>query len=117
MTKENIKAIMNRPINNDYTISSTEVAQMIGKEHSKLLKEIRRYKEQIAEANFDLGGEAKIGFTDFFSESTYITSQNKELPCYNVTKKGCEFIANKLTGVKGAIFTAKYINRFLVSVD
>ena len=29
-----------------------------------------------------------------------------------VTKKGCEFIAHKLTGVKGAEFTAKYIDRF-----
>lgn len=112
MTKENMKAIMNRPINNDYTISSTEVAQMIGKEHSKLLKDIRRYKEQIAEANFDLGGEAKIGFTDFFVESTYVTEQNKEMPSYNITRKGCEFIANKLTGTKGTMFTAKFINRF-----
>lgn len=33
-------------------------------------------------------------------------------PCFNVTKKGCEFIAHKLTGIKETIFTAKYINRF-----
>lgn len=86
------------------TITSLEVAEMVEKDHKNLLKDIRRYSEQL--------GEGKIELTDFFSESTYITSQNKELPCYNVTKKGCEFIANKLTGVKGAIFTAKYINRF-----
>lgn len=48
----------------------------------------------------------------FFKESTYRTSQNKEQPCYLVTKKGCEFIAHKLTGIKGAEFTAKYIERF-----
>lgn len=29
-----------------------------------------------------------------------------------VTKKGCEFIAHKLTGQKGTEFTARYINRF-----
>ena len=34
------------------------------------------------------------------------------MPCYDVTKKGCEFIAHKLTGVKGTAFTARYINRF-----
>ena len=34
------------------------------------------------------------------------------MPCYLVTKKGCEFIAHKLTGQKGTEFTAKYINRF-----
>ena len=30
-------------------------------------------------------------------ESTYVTEQNKTMPCFDVTKKGCEFIANKLT--------------------
>ena len=39
-------------------------------------------------------------------------SQNKTQPCYNVTHKGCEFIANKLTGIKGTEFTARYVNRF-----
>ena len=112
MTKENIKAIMNRPINNDYTISSTEVAQMIGKEHSKLLKDIRRYKEQIAEANFGLGDESKISLVDFFTETTYMDANNQLRPSYNITRKGCEFIANKLTGTKGTMFTAKFINRF-----
>lgn len=57
-------------------------------------------------------GEAKIGHSDFFRESTYRSEQNKEIPCYRITKKGCEFIAHKLTGTKGTIFTARYINRF-----
>lgn len=34
------------------------------------------------------------------------------MPCFLVTKKGCEFIAHKLTGQKGTEFTARYINRF-----
>lgn len=34
------------------------------------------------------------------------------MPCFMVTKKGCEFIAHKLTGQKGTEFTARYINRF-----
>lgn len=88
----------------EQTLDSREVAEMVDKEHSKLLKDIRRYIGQF--------GEAKIGFTDFFRESTYKTGQNKELPCYRITKKGCEFIAHKLTGTKGTIFTARYINRF-----
>ena len=44
-------------------------------------------------------GEGKIPFSDFFTESTYITEQNKTMPCFMVTKKGCEFIAHKLTGL------------------
>ena len=85
-------------------IDSREVARLVGKEHKKLLRDIRRYCEQL--------GEAKIGLTDFFTESTYITEQNKVAPCYLVTKKGCEFIAHKLTGQKGSEFTARYIDRF-----
>ena len=88
----------------NYTLSSIEVAEMVEKEHSKLLRDIRKYCEQL--------GEAKIGFTDFFIKSTYITEQNKTMPCFLVTKKGCEFIAHKLTGKKGTEFTARYINRF-----
>ena len=34
------------------------------------------------------------------------------LACFMVTKKGCEFIAHRLTGIKGTEFTVKYINRF-----
>ena len=85
-------------------LTSLEVAQMVGKEHKGLLRDIRRYCEQL--------GESKIALTDFFSESTYTTAQNKTVPCYLVTKKGCEFIAHKLTGQKGTEFTARYINRF-----
>lgn len=88
----------------EQTITSIEVAEMVGKTHANLLKDIRRYCNQLGEVNID--------FSDFFKESTYCTEQKKELPCYDVTKKGCEFIAHKLTGVKGTAFTARYINRF-----
>lgn len=85
-------------------LDSREVAEMIGKAHNKLMRDIRDYIDQL--------GESKIGHTDFFSESTYTTAQNKVLPRYLITKEGCEFIAHKLTGVKGTEFTAKYIKRF-----
>ena len=49
---------------------------------------------------------------DFFLESSYADTTGRELPCFQVTRKGCEFIANKLTGQKGTLFTAAYIDRF-----
>ena len=94
------------------TITSMEVAQMIEKDHAKLLRDIHRYINQIEKINETKTGQSKIGFTDFFIESTYITSQNKIQPCYNITHKGCEFIANKLIGIKGTEFTARYVTRF-----
>lgn len=88
----------------NYALSSREVAEMVDKTHSDLLKDIRRYVGQLAEGNIPLG--------DFFTESTYLDTNGQSRPCYLVTKKGCEFIAHKLTGQKGTEFTARYINRF-----
>lgn len=89
---------------NNQTLDSREVAEMVGKEHSNLMKDIRRYIEQ--------SNEVKIDLVDFFQESSYQDVKGEIRPCFEVTRKGCEFIANKLTGVKGTEFTAKYINRF-----
>lgn len=86
------------------TITSMEVAEMVNKNHADLLRDIKRYVSQMT--------ESKIALSEFFKESTYKDSTGRTLPCYNVTKKGCEFIAHKLTGVKGTEFTAKYINKF-----
>lgn len=85
-------------------ITSIEVAGMVGKDHNKLLRDIRNYVSQL--------NQSKIGFVEFFTESSYKDSKGELRPCYNVTKKGCEFIAHKLTGTKGTEFTARYINRF-----
>lgn len=42
----------------EQTLDSREVAGMVEKDHNKLLRDIRRYVEQL--------GEAKIGHSDFF---------------------------------------------------
>ncbi len=88
----------------EQSISSIEVAEMVDKKHKNLLADIRGYASELAELKIQPG--------DFFRESTYKDANNQSRPCYDVTKKGCEFIAHKLTGVKGTEFTAKYINRF-----
>ena len=85
-------------------LTSQEVAEMVGKEHGKLIRDIRRYSEHLT--------EAKIGFSEYWKEGTYKDITGRQLPSFSITKKGCEFIAHKMTGVKGTAFTAKYINRF-----
>jgi len=97
---------------NTETITSMEVAQMINKEHRFLLRDIRRYLNQIDKINNEKSNQCKIAPVDFFIDSTYIDSKGEIRPCYNVTHKGCEFIANKLTGIKGTEFTARYVTRF-----
>ena len=95
---------MNQLTKAELTLDSREVAEMVEKNHSHLLRDIETYRNYL--------GESNIGFTDFFIPSEYISSQNKKLTKYDITKKGCEFIAHKLTGQKGTLFTATYINKF-----
>ncbi|MEK4121966.1 phage regulatory protein/antirepressor Ant [Lysinibacillus sp. FSL K6-0102] len=83
---------------------SRDVADMVEKEHKHLMRDIRGYIEILGKSNF--------GLSDFFIESTYKSSQNKDLPCYLLTKKGCDMVANKLTGEKGVLFTAAYVTKF-----
>ena len=91
------------------TLDSREVAEMVEKNHKDLLRDIRGYIEIMQEA--DEISQRKIAPSDFFIESTF-GNRGKQYPCFLVTKKGCEFIANKLTGEKGTKFTALYVTRF-----
>lgn len=83
---------------------SREVAKMIGKDHSHLMRDITGYIEIL--------NQSKIGFVEFFTKSSYQDAKGEFRPCYSITKKGCEFVANKLTGEKGILFTAAYVNAF-----
>ena len=71
----------------------------------RLIHDIKRYVEV-------LESSPTLSPTDFFVESIYKDSFNRERPCYLITKKGCEMIGNKLTGEKGILFTATYVERF-----
>jgi len=92
--------------NGAYVADSRDVAVMVGKTHCDLLKDIRRYA-QILER------EREISFSECFIEKIYTVKGNKRTyPYFLVTKKGCEMVANKLTGKKGVLFTATYVNKF-----
>ena len=93
-----------RILENKTTLDSREVAEMIGKNHSDLLRDITRY------SNYFNG--SKVALVKFFQKSQYLDSKGEKRKNYKITRKGCEFLAHKLTGRKGSIFTALYINRF-----
>lgn len=98
------------------TIPSTEVAKMMERSHGDVLK--------MLEGQVDKNGKTKIvGIIptltkgelpplDYFIESTYMDAKGENRKCYECTKMGCEMLANKMTGEKGIIFTAKYVKRF-----
>lgn len=90
-------------------VDSREVAEMIGKEHKNLLRDIAGYIETMTKS--DKISQLKIEPSDFFIESTF-ENRGKQYPCYLLAKKGCDMVANKMTGEKGVLFTAAYITAF-----
>lgn len=83
------------------TRDSREVAEMVEKRHDHLMRDIETYVMYIEEMD-----APKVWAVDFFTESAYIDAKGETRKCYLITKRGCEMIANKLTGAKGVQFTA-----------
>lgn len=63
------------------TMSSLEIAELTGKPHNDVLKDIRR-----------ILAEAEIGEGEF--SRSYLSAQNKELPCYNLPRRECDLVVS-----------------------
>nr|DAG39531.1 MAG TPA: hypothetical protein [Bacteriophage sp.] len=85
-------------------VESRQVAAAIDKPHNDLMKSIRNYCDVLNAGDFSL--------VDFFIPSTYKDGKGETRPCYLLTKKGCDMVANKMTGEKGVLFTAAYVTAF-----
>lgn len=96
------------------TITTLEIAEMMETEHWKVLRKLEGQEKEGKHIRgyIEVLGDNKIVVTDYFIKATYRTEQNKELPCYEVTRLGCDFLANKSTGEKGVLFTARYVKKF-----
>ncbi|AJD92060.1 hypothetical protein JMA_27430 [Jeotgalibacillus malaysiensis] len=86
---------------------SRDIAEMIGKEHKNLLRDIKGYVNILIGSNL-----SSVNANHFFIQSTYKDANGREQPCYLLTKKGCDMVANKMTGEKGVLFTAAYTTQF-----
>lgn len=96
-----------------YVTTSMEVAEMVGKLHKNLLRDIEGYINDLTALSEDNEfNQLNFEPVDFFIKSSYVDDKGETRPCYLITKKGCEFIAHKLTGKKGTLFTAAYITAF-----
>lgn len=89
---------------NQLVTDSREVAEMVERQHKELMRDIRHYCEVL--------NERKIAPVDFFIESTYMDNKGEARPCFLITRKGCDMVANKMTGEKGIVFTAQYVTQF-----
>lgn len=88
-----------------FTINSREVAIMTDVRHSDLLRSISGYIQVLE--------NAELRSQDFFIPSIYkVEGNNKNFSCFELTRKGCDMVANKMTGEKGILFTAAYVTKF-----
>ncbi len=80
------------------TMSSREIAELCGKQHKHVMRDIKKMLEEISEPKF---GPAKF-------LSTYIDEQGKTRPCYNLPKRECLIL---VSGYSTAL-RAKIIDRW-----
>lgn len=101
---EDVKKMMVLDLRELY-LDSLEVAEMTGKLHKNLIRDIDSYMSV-------LGQSSTLSPDSFFVESSYTAGTGKSYKCYLLTRKGCDMVANKMTGEKGILFTATYVTRF-----
>lgn len=97
------------------TLTTLEVAEMMETEHWKLLRRLegRAGRDGQHERGYvEILTDNHLVVSDYFLPSTYRDTSGKENKCYEVTRLGCDFLANKSTGEKGVTFTARYVKRF-----
>ena len=90
--------------NGELVTESREVAKMVDQQHKELLRTIRSYIGVLTGAS--------LRSSDFFIPHTYQDAKKEVRPCFLLTRKGCDMVANKMTGDKGVLFTAAYVSQF-----
>lgn len=90
--------------NGQLLVDSRQVADMVEVRHGDLLEKIGIYEKYLT--------SGKFRSLDFFIPEKYIDTKGEARPCYHITRKGCDMVANKLTGEKGVLFTATYVTKF-----
>ena len=82
-------------------VTSKQVADNFGKIHRNVMRDI------VAE----LKTAGEFGLLNF-ERSTYISEQNKTLPCYSMTRDGFSLLAMRFTGEQAQQWKIKYIEAF-----
>ena len=92
------------------TISSLEIAEMLEISHKEILRKLEGGHDR--KGYIQILTEHQMVPSEYFIPDTYKDASGKENRCYQFTRLGCDFIANKFTGEKGVLFTAAYVKRF-----
>jgi Rha family phage regulatory protein len=88
-------------VNGKPVVTSKQIADHFGKTHRHVLRDIAKELETAGEFG-----------SEHFGLSSYTSSQNKILPCYEMSRDGFTLIAMGFTGVKAQQWKIKYIEAF-----
>lgn len=94
------------------TINTREVSEMMKVKHYKILEKLEGTKDGKTKGIIPVLANHEIVVSEYFIEDTYKDATGKSNKQYQCTRLGCEFLANKFTGEKGILFTAKYVKKF-----
>ncbi|EOQ14294.1 hypothetical protein KOY_00260 [Bacillus cereus VDM021] len=94
----NLTVLNGGQANEELYLTSIEVAEMTGKMHKNLIRDISNYIEVLSLSS-------TLSPANFFIESTYKDASGKENRSYLLTRKGCDMVANKMIGEKVKIHT------------
>ena len=97
-------------VNTVETIPSYEVANMMERPHWKVLNMIEGKAKEVG--IIDVLTDNDFVVSDYFIESYYKDESGKTNKSYECTKLGCDLLANKMTGKKGILFSARYVKKF-----
>lgn len=101
---------MTNMIINNNVIDSREVAIMLGRQHSDIMKMINGSGKNLGILPVLLKGNFPL--SEYFIESSYKDASGRDNKCYLITKMGCEILGSKQQGEKGIMFSIKYVERF-----
>jgi Rha family phage regulatory protein len=85
---------------NQAITNSLIISEVFGKDHKNVLKDIRELgcSDEFRRLNFE--------------QSSYVNSQNKDMPMYQMNKKGFTLLAMGYTGKEAMKFKEAYIEQF-----
>ena len=85
-------------------VSSDKLAKVFDKRHNKVLRDVRSHIVSLS--------RMELRVSDYFIDSTYMTSRGKSYPRFEMTRKGFDLLALSFTGEKAFKYKIFYIDAF-----
>lgn len=105
--------IFNKALGQLLTIDTRDIADFAQIKHYEILRKLDGgYSSKAKAGIIQVFNKENIPVEKYFIESIYTDAKGEKRKCYLCTRLGCDFLANKFSGKRGIIFTARYVDMF-----